>query len=197
MNFSRKTNQFFGNYRATVVENNDTTKKGRIQVRVLGLFQGVDDAHLPWAVPAYPMFSGSGVGHGWFAIPEKSSNVWVFFEEGDFNQPVYFAEASDGVRGHPTVGDTSYPNRRGFVSKDGHYLYFDDTTNQIEISLATGKKITIASSGEITIVDNVTATVVRANSKFNNNGSDGVSGSFQSKDSKTVTVSGGIVTGIV
>lgn len=75
--------QFFGKYRGKVEANIDPQQQGRIQVScpaVLG------EGRLSWAMPAAP-YAGPGVG--FFAIPPTGANVWVEFEGGDANYPIW------------------------------------------------------------------------------------------------------------
>lgn len=75
--------QFFGKYRGTVVNNVDPKGMGRIQVSVpLVLGQG----RMSWAMPCVP-YAGSGVG--FYAIPPKEANVWVEFEGGNLDCPIW------------------------------------------------------------------------------------------------------------
>jgi|SRR3990167_1670719 len=185
-----------GIYRGQVVDNNDPNKWGRIKLNVFGLFDGVDTDQLMWAKPGLPIFSGSGSGYGWFAVPEIGSYVFVFFEAGDVYQPVYFAEAPNGLYGHPTIGDTNYPNRRGFKTKSGNLIYVDDIDGTIRIQTSSGAYINITGNNINITGNNVTLTgaLVTLNGVVNNVG--GSSGTFQSKDDKTVVVLNGVVMSI-
>ncbi len=74
---------FFGKYRGKVENNIDPFQQGRVQVScpaVLG------DGSLSWAMPCAP-FAGNGVG--FFAIPPTGANVWVEFEGGDPDYPIW------------------------------------------------------------------------------------------------------------
>ncbi len=168
----------FGIYRAEVLSNSDSTKKGKVKLNVFGLFDGIPHKYLPWAVPGLPLFSGSGSGglrSGWFGVPSVDSHVWCFFEAGDVQQPVYFAEAPNGTKGFPTPGDASYPHARGFVTPAGHQLLIDDKTDTIRIKHNSGASIQITdddltlskSSATITIdssgVITITGTQVNIN----------------------------------
>ena len=86
------TTQFNGFYRAVVVNNVDPLKAGRVQVRVMPYFTGVPDAVLPWAILADPMMGGT-FNQGSVMVPAVGAHLWVFFENGDYRQPVYFAAA--------------------------------------------------------------------------------------------------------
>jgi Type VI secretion system/phage-baseplate injector OB domain len=75
--------QFFGKYRGQVANNIDPMQLGRIQVSVPAV---LGDGQLSWATPCVP-YAGSGVGL--FAIPPIGANVWVEFEEGDPDYPIW------------------------------------------------------------------------------------------------------------
>lgn len=74
---------YFGKYRAFVHSINDPQERGRIRVvcpRVLG------DAVSNWCEPCMPLAFDNG---GDFALPKVGEAVWVEFEEGDPNKPIY------------------------------------------------------------------------------------------------------------
>jgi hypothetical protein len=75
--------QFFGKYRGKVENNIDPMMLGRVQVSVPAV---LGDGSLSWAMPCVP-YAGSGVG--FFAIPPSGANVWVEFEGGDPDYPIW------------------------------------------------------------------------------------------------------------
>lgn len=75
--------QYFGKYRGKVENNVDPMQLARIQVSVPAV---LGDGRLSWAMPSVP-FAGSGVG--FFAVPPKDANVWVEFEGGDPDYPIW------------------------------------------------------------------------------------------------------------
>jgi len=154
-----------GFYRAKVLDNDDPSKLGRIKVeiypmmigevtaRTLTEVEGIPTAVLPWASPAYPLFDGAGVGFGSFSVPKVDSFVFVFFENGDLYQPVYFAEAADGVHGLPTERITNYPNRKVLKTENGIVIEINDEQNneQVKITHPTGSYLEIDENGNILI----------------------------------------------
>lgn len=75
--------RFYGKYRGKVENNIDPQQLGRLQVScpaVLG------DGRSAWALPCTP-YAGSGVGL--FLIPPNDANVWVEFEGGDPDYPIW------------------------------------------------------------------------------------------------------------
>lgn len=75
--------KFFGKYRGKVEQNIDPFNQGRVQVScpaVLG------KGKLSWAMPSTP-FAGKGVGL--FLVPPTGANVWVEFEGGHPDHPIW------------------------------------------------------------------------------------------------------------
>jgi hypothetical protein len=73
---------YYGKYRGRVESNVDEELMGRIQVSC----PAVPGLRLGWAMPCVP-YAGPGVG--WFAIPPIGADVWVEFEAGDPNYPIW------------------------------------------------------------------------------------------------------------
>lgn len=80
---SERQDQYFGKYRGTVVNNIDPKQLGRIQVSVPAV---LGDGFLSWAMPSVP-YAGRMVG--FFAVPPMGANVWVEFEAGDPERPIW------------------------------------------------------------------------------------------------------------
>jgi hypothetical protein len=74
---------FFGKYRGKVENNVDPMLLGRIQVSVPAVLGA---GRLSWAMPCVP-YAGSQVGL--FLIPPVGANVWVEFEGGDPDYPIW------------------------------------------------------------------------------------------------------------
>jgi len=72
-----------GFYRGKVVDNRDPLRLGRVKVKVYPWFEEVKDGDCPWAEPAWQ--------GGILYIPPRNAWVWVFFEGGDIEKPVWFA----------------------------------------------------------------------------------------------------------
>jgi len=72
----------YGKYRGKVVDPVDPLQLGRI----LALVPAISEMPLSWAMPATP-YAGPGVG--FFAIPPIGANVWIEFEGGDVNYPIW------------------------------------------------------------------------------------------------------------
>lgn len=151
INFKRDKLKFTGNFRGKVVSNADPSSLGRIKVEIFGVFDDIASANIPWAVPAFPLSSGAGVGYGSFAVPEVGSYVWCFFENGDVYQPVYFAEAADGVHGLPSERTTNYPSRKIIKTKCGTVIYVDDSTGDVIIDATGGSGNVVIKGSSVSI----------------------------------------------
>jgi Type VI secretion system/phage-baseplate injector OB domain len=75
--------QFFGKYRGKVANNIDPLQLGRVQVNVPAV---LGDGSLSWAMPCAP-YGGPGVG--FFTVPPVGANIWVEFEAGDPDYPIW------------------------------------------------------------------------------------------------------------
>lgn len=149
MEFEREGFRYDRFYRGVVLDNDDPSKIGRVKVNILGMFDEINSDDVPWAVPAFSIGSGSGVGYGDLSVPSVGSMVYCFFEQGDIYQPVYFASAPDAVHGVPTEAKTNYPDRRVIKTPGGIVLYIDDSDLEIKALLPSGTYIKLDSSVNI------------------------------------------------
>ncbi|MFY9720117.1 MAG: phage baseplate assembly protein V [Candidatus Cybelea sp.] len=76
-------NRYYGIYRATVVENVDPMFLGRLLVIVPDV-GGITPS--TWAMPCVPI---AGKQMGVFVVPQLGAGVWVQFEGGDPDYPVW------------------------------------------------------------------------------------------------------------
>lgn len=74
---------YWGKYRGTVSNNVDPMAMGRIQAIVPAVS---NVAPTSWALPCFPV---AGVQTGMFAPPQIGSNVWIEFESGDPDYPIW------------------------------------------------------------------------------------------------------------
>ncbi len=75
--------RYLGKYRGTVVNNIDPEQRGRIQAMVPDV-QGL--IPLSWALPCVPI---AGKQEGVFVVPQVGAGVWIEFEQGDPDYPVW------------------------------------------------------------------------------------------------------------
>lgn len=121
--YKPREDKFWGIYRGVVEDRNDPDKLGRCRIRVFGIHddlleqdeqQGIPTDQLPWAEPVMGLVEGSMSGYGQWSVPLHGTHVMVFFENGNWMQPRFFAT----VPGKPeSAPDTS----KGFNDPDGVY----------------------------------------------------------------------------
>ena len=105
---SEEPSSYYGKYRGTVINNIDPMQIGRIQVMVPDVSGFIPTS---WAMPCVPL---AGKQMGTFVVPQVGSGVWVEFEQGDPDYPIWVgcywglaaevpALALAGVPGNPNI----------------------------------------------------------------------------------------------
>jgi uncharacterized protein involved in type VI secretion and phage assembly len=135
--------KYFGKYRGKVETNIDAKRMGRLQV---SCSSALGDGKLAWAMPCVP-YAGAGVG--FYAIPPKGANVWIEFEGGNTDNPIW----SGCFWGTPAELPTEalLPTVKVFKTDTATLTLDLVGTGGIKIETKAGKKITMdALSIEIT-----------------------------------------------
>ncbi|KYC37272.1 baseplate assembly protein [Scytonema hofmannii PCC 7110] len=78
-----ETSKYYGKYRGTVVNNSDPEQRGRIQAIVPDVL-GVIPSN--WAMPCLPI---AGKQEGVFMVPQVAAGVWIEFEQGEPDYPIW------------------------------------------------------------------------------------------------------------
>jgi uncharacterized protein involved in type VI secretion and phage assembly len=139
---------YFGKYRGLVADNKDPLMTGRIKATVPDV---LGSQQTGWALPCAP-FGGSGVG--FFAIPTVGAAVWIEFEHGDPEYPVWsgcwWGSAADMP---PLILAPPY-QKVMVVTSGGQSITLDDTPGVGGITLTTsaGQKLVLSSTG--VVIDN-------------------------------------------
>lgn len=85
--------QYFGKFRGSVLNNVDPMQIGRLLVQVPDVL-GISTSS--WAMPCFPV---TGRQMGFWSIPQIGTGVWVEFEQGDVDHPIWsgcwFGSAAD------------------------------------------------------------------------------------------------------
>ena len=131
--------KFLGKYRGIVTDNRDPQMLGRIRAKVQDVLGGNDSG---WALPCTP-YAGDGVGL--FLLPPENASVWIEFEHGDPDYPIWTGcfWATGEVPASPAV-----PEKK-MLKTDAGTITIDDTKGSggITIETTAGMKIAITSSG--------------------------------------------------
>jgi len=78
-----ETQRYYGKYRGTVLNNIDPMLMGRIQAVVPDVSSLVPTS---WAMPCVPV---AGIQMGEFTVPLIGSGVWIEFEQGNPDYPIW------------------------------------------------------------------------------------------------------------
>jgi uncharacterized protein involved in type VI secretion and phage assembly len=138
---------FYGKYRGVVTDNKDPLMTGRVKARVPDV---MGEKETGWAMPCAP-FGGSGVG--FFALPTVGAGVWIEFEHGDPDYPVWsgcwFGSAAD----MPPILLVPPYKKTLIKTEGGNSVLLDDTpgTGGITLETSSGQKVVMNATGvEIT-----------------------------------------------
>jgi type VI secretion system (T6SS) baseplate-like injector VgrG len=86
MNGGASGKQFWGKYRATVINNIDPEQRGRLQVLMPDVSSLLPST---WAEACTPLAGPTGPPMGVYFVPPIGAGVWVEFEQGDPNHPIW------------------------------------------------------------------------------------------------------------
>ncbi len=79
----RDSQRYYGKHRGLVIENIDPEQIGRVLVQVPDVLGEIPSS---WAMPCVPV---AGIQAGCFMVPPIGSQVWVEFEQGDPDYPIW------------------------------------------------------------------------------------------------------------
>jgi hypothetical protein len=139
----RMEQHLYGKYRGIVRDNQDPLKLGRLRVAVPSVLGAEESAVTDWAWPCVPF--GGMADQGAFFIPEIGARVWVEFEEGNPDLPVWVGTFWSRPGGQPDIpaeaqemeGGADHPNPTTRVLKTpgGHVLEFQDAGDTLSVTL--------------------------------------------------------------
>jgi len=75
--------RFYGKYRGLVVENIDPLQMGRVLLQCPDVLGAIPSS---WAMPCVP---AAGIQAGIFIVPPIGSQIWVEFEQGNPDYPIW------------------------------------------------------------------------------------------------------------
>lgn len=159
----RLERRFYGKYRGIVEDNADPERLGRLRLRVPSLLGA--ELVTGWALACVPY--GGASGQGQLFIPDRGAGVWVEFEEGDLEFPVWvgtFWSKPQGDSELPRPNDPDGtaqsqaqdpPTRKIIKTKKGHTLQFEDKDDEELVLLheASNRHVIRMDKDGITISD--------------------------------------------
>lgn len=149
------TEKFYGKFRGTVSDNNDPLKRGRVKIKapdVLG------DQESGWATPCMP-YAGKNVGS--FLIPPTGCSVWLEFEQGDLDCPIWSGCFwGDNQIPSDQNGSDATPDLKILRSGSGLMVALQDKDSTIAVSDDQGQNLLHIEVQSGTVTVKATAKVV-------------------------------------
>ena len=167
-------NKYFGKYRGTVLNNIDPMQMGRIQVQVADVAGLVPSS---WAMPCVPF---AGKQSGIFVVPQVGAGVWVEFEHGDADYPIWVGGFWGSAAEVPALALAGLPVSPSIVLQTGgqNTLMISDmpgpagglllkgaggaliSISEVGITLSNGQGATIVMAGPSITINNGALTVI-------------------------------------
>ncbi len=137
------TEPLYGKYRGTVVNNVDPMQIGRIMAIVPDVSGEIPTS---WAMPCLP---SAGINTGVFTVPQVGAGVWIEFEHGDPDYPIWTGIWWGSVAEIPTKLLAPPYKKVMIVTPGGHSITIDDTpgVGGITLETAEGAKVTLGVTG--------------------------------------------------
>jgi len=139
-------NEYFGKFRGTVINNVDPLQIGRIQALVPDV-SGFSPSS--WAMPCLPI---SGINTGVFGVPAIGAGVWIEFEQGDPDHPIWVGGYWGSAAETPKLAATVPPGvpaitlqttlKNGIVISD-----VPGPTGGVQLQSTTGAMISVTDAG--------------------------------------------------
>lgn len=155
-----ETRKYYGKYRGVVVNNIDPMRIGRLQVIVPDVAAIVP---MTWAMPCAPV---GGIQMGLFTVPPPGAGVWIEFEQGDPDYPIWVGCFWGSMAEVPAMAQVVPPGVPGItmqtVLQNG--ITISDTpgpTGGILMKTTTGAFISVSDVG-ITISNGKGAIITMA-----------------------------------
>jgi uncharacterized protein involved in type VI secretion and phage assembly len=165
--------RFYGKYRALVVENDDPEKRGRLKLKIPSVLG--NEVVSAWALPCAPY--GGAADQGFFFIPEVDAAVWVEFESGMLDYPIWVGTfwakpggnsevpKPNGVDGTEESDVQSPPTRKIIKTVKGHTIQLEDADDGELVMLfeATNGNLIVMNADGIKITEPKNKTVITLN----------------------------------
>lgn len=140
----------YGKYRGFVVDNDDPDRLARVKLRVPAL---LGDAETGWALPCLPC---GGLGNqGLFSVPPVGAQVWVEFEGGNMDFPIWTGTFWQQP-GDPPEEVQDQPTSQVWRTGKGHVLLLEDKDDAEAVKLlhSAGAVLDLDKDGNVELADN-------------------------------------------
>ena len=143
--------KYFGKYRGTVLNNVDPELRGRLMLNVPDVLGVIPSS---WAEPCVPLAGPTGPPMGVYFVPPIGAGVWVEFEGGNPDYPIWSGCRWGSAADIPALAKAGNPADPNIVMQSllQHTFMISDlppspATGGIVLKSATGAMIVVNDSG--------------------------------------------------
>jgi len=143
--------KYFGKYRGTVLNNVDPELRGRLMLNVPDVLGVIPSS---WAEPCVPLAGPTGPPMGVYLVPPIGAGVWVEFEGGNPDYPIWSGCRWGSAADIPALAKAGNPADPHIVMQSllQHTFMISDlppspATGGIILKSATGAMIVVNDSG--------------------------------------------------
>jgi len=138
--------QFLGKFRGVVKNNKDSLGRGRLLVVVPQVLENNE----VWAMPCVPY---AGKERGFFAMPDVGTGVWVEFEAGNPNFPIWVGcfWNKDDIPSADSGPDIKFFKTKKFT------LRIDDSVGEVTLENESGSQVVLTAT-EVTVKSSTVKT---------------------------------------
>lgn len=143
--------KYYGKYRGTVLNNVDPELRGRLMLTVPDVLGVIPSS---WAEPVVPLAGPTGPPMGVYFVPPIGAGVWVEFEAGNPDYPIWAGCRWGTTSDLPTLAKAGNPADPNIVMQSllQHTFMISDlppspATGGIILKSATGAMIVVNDSG--------------------------------------------------
>ncbi len=127
---------YYGKYRGVVTDVADPENRCRIRATVPAV---LGETPCAWAMPALPW---AGPGQGVVFLPAAGTGVWIEFEAGRLDSPIWSGAWWANDERPAPQGEKV----RVIVSEKGHRVVLDDESDTVTLEHGGGASITLSAS---------------------------------------------------
>lgn len=143
--------KYYGKYRGTVLNNVDPEQRGRLMLNVPDVLGPIPSS---WAEPCVPLAGPTGPPMGVYLVPPVGAGVWVEFEQGDQDYPIWSGCRWGAQSDVPSMAKAGNPADPNIVIQSllQHMVMISDmpptpATGGIILKSTTGAMIVVNDSG--------------------------------------------------
>lgn len=149
MSNSNSAQNFIGKFRATVLNNVDPETRGRLMLTIPDVLGVVPST---WAEPCTPLAGPTGPPMGVYIVPPIGAGVWVEFEQGDPDYPIWVGCRWGGPSDIPPLAHAGLPISPNIVMQTAGQNSFvisdlPGPTGGLMLKSATGASIIVNDTG--------------------------------------------------